>query len=193
MLVSVEQESPYFDLEGNEIVFKDQKWRYVNPPVVDCNIPYHAFIQYIRENADIRFINDEEAFRYGSYKLPHMDVCPPIDYSPVVFPINAEYEFKANWDSLKIGMSQKTVRKWFRFNPNLTYQKNDRNIWTYYGFGDLEFDENGKLIQWTFKGSDNHTIYKNEAVIDLHKLRDPQEETSWYNNIWEKIKNLFPN
>lgn len=192
IIFTVEQENTYFDLEGNEIVFKDQRWRYVQPPPVDCNIPYDVFIRYIRENADVKFQSDDEAFRFGSYKMPHMNVCPPLDYSPIVYPINADYEIKANWDSLKVGMTQKSVRNWFHFNPMLSYEKNEREIWKYYGFGTMEFDSKGQLIQWKYKGSDNQTIYHKEGSSDLRNLEKEETEISWYMGMLIKIKKILP-
>ena len=182
----------YFDIEGNEIIYKDQRWRYVHPPAIDCNIPYDVFVRYIRENTNIKFQNDEEAYRYGVYKMPHTDVCPSLDYVPVIFPVNAEFGLKANWDSLKVGMTQKSVRTWFRFDPMLSFEKNDQEIWTYYGYGTIVFDKKGKLINWEFTGSDTQIIYKRDENINLKIPKEDTDQKTWYIKIINKVKNLLP-
>ena len=75
-----------------------------------------------------------------------MNICPPLDYKPDIYPINAEYQIKSNWDSLKVGMSQKKVREWMKFDPMITYNKNKIKYWEYNKFGTLEFDDKGRLL-----------------------------------------------
>ena len=179
----------YFDIEGNEIIYKDNRWRYISPPSIDCNIPFNVFVNYIKENSDITFNNDQEAYRYGIYKMPHVDVCPNLDYTPVVFPINAEYEFKSNWDSLKVGMSQKEVRKWLHFDPMLSFDQQNHEIWKYYGFGYLEFNENEKLVRWTFTGSEHHKVYSKDESISINNR---ENKDRWYHGLIHKVKKILP-
>ena len=150
-------------------------------PDNECSIPYNEFVNYIAENSDIEFLNKKEAYRYGVYKMPHMNICPPIDYEPYIYPINAEYQIKANWDSLKVGMSQKKVRELMKFDPMISYKKNKIKYWEYNKFGTLEFDKKGILVNWKFSGRNNQTIYITEK-----KENQIKEESN--NNILFKVQ-----
>ena len=181
ILFSQDTNSKYYDIEGNEIVFKNKKWNYIMIPDNDCTIPFKEFANYIAENSDINFLNNKEAYRYGIYKMPHMNVCPPIDFEPVIFPINAEYQIKSTWDSLKVGMKQKKVRELMKFDPIITYNKNKINYWEYYKFGILEFDNKGNLLKWKYIGRNNQLTF-------LPKNLDTKVVQGSKNNIFLKFK-----
>ena len=188
----------YLDLEGNEIIYKNKKWHYKMIPVNECTIPFKVFVNYIAENSDIEFINNQEAYRYGIYKMPHMDICPPLDYDPYIFPVNAEYQIKSNWDSLKVGMNQKQVREWMKFDPMITYSTNNIKYWEYNKFGVLEFDHRGKLLNWNFKGRNDQSVYKSNRIDDLDEesnnnfwFKTKDRSIKFYNFIKEKILETF--
>ena len=182
LVFSKEENFKYVDLEGNEIIFKNKKWNYIMIPDNECSIPFNEFANYIAENSDIEFLNKKEAYRFGVYKMPHMNICPPIDYAPYIYPINAEYQIKSNWDSLKVGMKQKKVREIMKFDPMITYKKNNIKYWEYNKFGTLEFDKKGILLKWEFLGRDNQTIYRTD-----NKENHIKEKSN--NNILFKVKN----
>ena len=180
-IFSNQENLKYLDLEGNEIVYKNKKWNYKIIPVNECTIPFKVFVNYIAENSGIEFLNNQEAYRYGIYKMPHMDICPPLDYEPYIFPVNAEYQIKSSWDSLKVGMSQKQVREWMKFDPMITHSNNNIKYWEYNKFGTLEFNMKGMLINWKFSGRNNQTIYRKEI-----KENHVKEKSN--NNIFFKVK-----
>ena len=203
-IIFAEQNSKiYYDIEGNEIIYVDQKWKYIVFPDNDCSIPYDKFVTYIKENTNIDFLNEVEAYKYGIYKMPHMKVCPPVDYKPNIYPKNAEYQIKSNWDSLKVGMKQKKVREWFNFNPSITYKKNKIRYWQYYDFGILEFNTKGRLLKWEFTGSNDQSVFpsskkENEYLVDqknnkiqtvLIKIKD--QTKVYYSSLKNKILKIF--
>ena len=198
-IYSQDEQLKYFDLEGNEIIFKNKKWNYMIIPDNECTIPFNVFVNYIAENSDIEFLNHKEAYRYGIYKMPHMNICPPLDYKPDIYPINAEYQIKSNWDSLKVGMSQKKVREWMKFDPMITYNKNKIKYWEYNKFGTLEFDDKGRLLKWIFSGRDNQTIYRSnnkssnvkQEARDNILLKIKDKTLGWYSKIKAKIVDSY--
>lgn len=198
LIFSNEGNVKYLDLEGNELIYKNKKWSYKIIPVADCTIPFNVFANYIAENSDIEFLNKQEAYRYGVYRMPHMDICPPLDYEPYVYPINAEYQIKSTWDSLKVGMSQKQVREWMKFDPMITYSKNKIKYWEYNKFGFLEFDQKGKLLNWKFKGRDDQSIYipHKREVYDSESnekkwFKIKKKSIKLYCSVKEKILSIF--
>ena len=40
----------YYDIQGNEIIYAEQEWKYIVFPDNDCSIPYDKFVTYIKEN-----------------------------------------------------------------------------------------------------------------------------------------------
>ncbi len=64
-------------------------------------------------------------------------------------------------------MDQKSVRQWFRFDPMLSFEQNDQEIWSYYGYGTITFNNRGKLLNWNFTGSDVQIIYRRDENINL--------------------------
>jgi len=193
----------YYDIQGNEIIYAEQEWKYIVFPDNDCSIPYDKFVTYIKENTNIDFLNEVEAYKYGLYKMPHMKVCPPIDYNPIIYPKNAEYQIKSNWDSLKVGMKQKKVIEWFKFNPSISYKKNNIRYWEYYDFGILEFNNKGRLLNWEFTGSNDQSIFppskkenlysvdqkKNKIQTVIVKIKD--QSKVYYKSLKNKILKFF--
>ena len=116
-------------------------------------------------------------------------MCPPFEYKPNIYPVNIEYALKTNWDSLRVGMSQKQVISIFKFDPLLSYEIQNTNIWKYYGFGYLEFNKKGRLLDWKFTGSNNLKIYKSKKDTDSS---NNVKKINFFNKIINKIKKILP-
>mgnify|MGYP001345241610 CR=1 FL=1 len=107
--------------EDSRVCFQNTLLQHVNDYLGSQNIivsedVYDTIrLKLIIDNKGLLQIEDITLKPETEYQIPHIDVCPPFEYKPNIYPVNIEYALKANWDSLRVGMSQKQVISIFKF------------------------------------------------------------------------------